>query len=125
MKKNDVVLLVFYIILTIAMTGYVVQDKINATEDQIQIYSDGKVVKSIEWPAKNQKFEVSSELGFIVVKIENNQVSVVDSNCRDRICVHTKAVDQGGEMIVCLPNKMYVEIKKKNTSKSELDALSQ
>ncbi len=125
MKKNDVVLLVFYIILTIAMTGYVIQDKINATEDQIQIYSDGKVVKSIEWPAENQKFKVSSTLGFIVVEIENNQVRVLDSNCRDRICVHTKAINQGGEMIVCLPNKMYVEIKKKNTSKSELDALSQ
>jgi hypothetical protein len=125
MKKNDVALLVFYIILTIAMTGYVVQDKINATEDQIQIYSNGKVVKSIQWPAKNQKFEVSSDLGYIVVQIENNQVSVVDSNCRDHICVHTKAINQGGEMIVCLPNKMYVEIKKKNTIKSELDALSQ
>lgn len=125
MKKNDVLLLVVYVILTVAMSAYVIQDKINASADQIQVYSDGEVIKTIPWPGDNQTFEVSNQLGHITVKIENGVVSVVDADCRDQICVHTKPIDTGGEMIVCLPNKMYVEIKKKAKDDSQLDALSQ
>lgn len=124
MKKNDIVLLIVYVFMTIAMTWYVVQDKINATADQIQVYSDGKVVKSISLPAEDQEFEVANSHGHIVVAIENGIVHVTESDCRDQVCVHTKAIDQGGEMIVCLPNKMYVEIKKKKDDNG-IDALSQ
>lgn len=125
MKKNDIVLLVLYIAMTIAMTWYVVQDKINATADQIQVYSDGEVVKRISWPAEDQVFEVSNTHGYITISIQEGRVSVIDADCRDQICVHTKAITRGGEMIVCLPNKMYVEIKKKVKDDNGLDALSQ
>lgn len=124
MKRNDVILVVFFIIATLAMTFYVVQDKVNATADQVQVYSDGKVVKNIPFPATDQTFEVTNDLGHITVQIENGVASVIDADCRDQICVHTKPIDQGGEMIVCLPNKMYVEILKKDAG-AELDALSQ
>lgn len=124
MKKNDIVLLVFYIAMTIAMTCYVVQDKLNATADQIEVYSDGKVVKSIPLPANDQSFEIKNDHGHILVVIENGVVRVTEADCRDQVCVHTKAIDQGGEMIVCLPNKIYVEIKKKK-AENQVDALSQ
>lgn len=124
MKKNDIVLLVIYITMTIAMTWYVVQDKINATADQIQVYSDGEVVKSIPLPAKDQTFEIKNDHGYVKVAIENGVVHVTEADCRDQVCVHTKAIDQGGEMIVCLPNKIYVEIKKKKED-NQVDALSQ
>ncbi len=125
MKKNDILLLIIYIVLTIGMTVYVIQDKINATADQIQVYSDGEVIKSIPLPAADQEFEVKNDLGFIKVAIKEGVVSVIDADCRDQICVHTKAIKLGGEMIVCLPNKMYVEIKKKKNEDNGVDALSQ
>lgn len=125
MKINDVILLVIYITITIAMTWYVVSDKMGATADQIQVYSDGEIVKSIPLPAEDQSFMIENDLGKIKIEIKSNQVSVVESDCPDQICVHTKAINQGGEMIVCLPNKMYVEIKKKENNNSEADVISQ
>ncbi len=124
MKKNDIILVVVYILMTVAMTWYVVQDKINATADQIQVYSEGKVVKSIPLPAEDQKFEVSNSHGHVIVSIKDGAVSVTESNCRDQVCVHTKPITRGGEMIVCLPNKIYVEIKKQKND-NVVDALSQ
>ena len=125
MKKNDILLLMMYILLTVGMTVYVIQDKINATADQIQIYSDGEVIKNIPLPAKDQEFEVKNDHGFIKISIKEGVVSVTDADCRDQICVHTKPIKLGGEMIVCLPNKMYVEIKKKQRVENGVDALSQ
>lgn len=125
MKKNDVLLLIFYIVLTVAMTGYVVKDKMEAKAGAIVVYSNGQEVKRISWPAENQTFEVENELGHITVDVKDGKVSVVDADCKDLVCVHTKSIDQGGEMIVCLPHKMYVEIKKTEKDDSGIDGFSQ
>lgn len=125
LKRNDVVLLILYLILTIAMTGYVIKDKMDAKAGAVVVVSEGKEVKRINWPAKDQTFEVKNDLGFITVKIENNTVSVIDADCHDLVCVHTKSIDQGGEMIVCLPHKIYVEIQKEKTNPDAIDGFSQ
>lgn len=125
LKKNDLVLLILYLFLTIAMTGYVIKDKMDAKAGAVVVVSEGKEVKRITWPAKNQSFEVKNDLGYITVKIEDNKVSVVDADCHDKVCVNTKSIDQGGEMIVCLPHKIYVEIQKETTNPDALDGFSQ
>lgn len=124
MKKNDIFLLILYIVLTIGMTGYVVKDKMDAKASALEVYSDGKIVKTISWPAADQTFKVQNESGYIEIQIKAGKVSVIDADCHDKVCVNTKAIDQGGEMIVCLPHKLYVQIKKAN-SNTELDGFSQ
>ena len=124
MKINDVILLIIYITITFAMTWYVVQDKIHAEADQVLVYSDGEVVKRLSWPAEDQSFEVVNDMGHMTVVIESGHIDVTDSDCPDHICVNTKSISAGGEMIVCLPNKMYVEIKKKNQG-AAVDGVSQ
>ncbi len=125
MKINDVILLAIYITITFAMTWYVVQDKVTSEADKVLVYSDGEIVKTIPWPADNQQFTVENKLGHMTVKIENGQIDVTDSDCPDKICVNTKAIFRGGEMIVCLPNKIYVEIKKKKNDADAVDGISQ
>ncbi len=125
MKKNDIVILIFYIVLTIAMTGYVIKDKIEAKASAVEVYSEGKLVKKIPWPAADQTFKIKNESGFIEIQIKSGKVSVIDADCHDKVCVHTKAIDQGGEMIVCLPHQLYVQIKKEQKAKDALDGFSQ
>lgn len=125
LKKNDLVLLVLYLFLTVAMTGYVIKDKMDAKAGAVVIVSEGKEVKRLTWPAKDQSFEIKNDLGFITVKIENNKVSVTDADCHDQVCVRTRSIDQGGEMIVCLPHKIYVEIQKDESGSDVLDGFSQ
>lgn len=124
MKINDVILLIIYITITFAMTWYVVQDKINAEADQVLVYSDGEVVKRLSWPAEDQTFDVVNDLGHMTVVIKASHIDVTGSDCPDHICVNTKQISAGGEMIVCLPNKMYVEIKKKK-EETAVDGVSQ
>lgn len=124
MKINDVILLVIYITITFAMTWYVVQDKIHAEADQVLVYSDGEIVKRLPWPVSDQTFEVANDLGHMTVAIESGRIDVIESDCPDHICVNTKTISAGGEMIVCLPNKMYVEIKKK-VQDTAIDGVSQ
>lgn len=44
------------------------------------------------------------------VKIENGNVFVSDADCKDGICVKTGKKHRSGENIICLPNKVVIEV---------------
>lgn len=43
--------------------------------------------------------------------IKNGQVQMVCANCKNQVCVHEKPIKRAGQTIVCLPNKVVIEIK--------------
>lgn len=45
-----------------------------------------------------------------VVRIQDGKVSMTFASCPDLICVHHKPIDKNGEMIVCVPNGVSLEI---------------
>ena len=45
-----------------------------------------------------------------VLMIEDGKVSVLEADCRDKICVNHSPISKTGETIVCLPNRMVIEI---------------
>ena len=51
------------------------------------------------------------DTGENVIVIQNQKVYMSRSNCKNQICVHTGQITKKGESIVCLPNKVIVEIK--------------
>lgn len=56
------------------------------------------------------------------LQIADNQVKMMEADCPDQLCVHQKAISRQGETIVCLPNKIVVEIE--GTKQSDLDSIS-
>lgn len=68
--------------------------------------------------AKNQKKEIVK--GDMSVRIENEKMRVTSSNCPQRICVNTGPIETSGRFIVCVPNKVLIEIHGTN---SLLDAV--
>ena len=59
---------------------------------------------------ENQTIEIKSDNGINKIKIENGSVSVDYANCPDKFCVKNKAISKSGETIICLPNKLTIEI---------------
>ena len=56
------------------------------------------------------------------VRIHNGEVSVTHASCHNQVCVKHKAIHTTGESIICLPNKMVVQIQGKGGD--EYDAIS-
>lgn len=54
---------------------------------------------------------VTTEYGSNTIVIKNGKVSVSDADCPDKYCVHHIPVKNEGDMIVCLPHRLTVEIK--------------
>lgn len=57
-----------------------------------------------------------------ILSIKDGQADMTEADCPDKLCVHQKAISYQGESIVCLPNKVVVEIKGKE--RAPLDAVA-
>ena len=53
--------------------------------------------------------------------IENGYAFISESNCPDKVCVHSKKISKSGETICCLPNKVLLSVVSK---KHETDVIS-
>lgn len=56
------------------------------------------------------------------VVIKDGKAFMKEANCRDQICVHMKEINMDGETIICLPNKVFIEVVDKK-SKDNDDAI--
>lgn len=52
----------------------------------------------------------SWEQGYNLLVISGDRVWMEAADCRDQICVHHIPISAGGENIICLPNRLVVEI---------------
>ncbi len=55
--------------------------------------------------------EISTEYGHNKLKIEQGKASIIYADCPDGLCINHAPISRGGESIVCLPNKLVVEIR--------------
>ena len=56
------------------------------------------------------------------LQLEEGSAKMILADSPDKLCVHQKAVSKQGETIVCLPNKIVVEIR--GSEKTEFDSIS-
>jgi len=61
----------------------------------------------------NKHLEVKGQIGTTIIEIENAKVWVSHSDCPHQICVKTGKIDRAGDIIVCIPNKVVVRVKKR------------
>ena len=74
---------------------------------QAEIYSEGKLVKTVDL-AVDQEFAVETDGGVNVVTVRGGKIAVTAADCPDHYCMQRSFCD-GGTAIVCLPNRLVIE----------------
>lgn len=111
LKKKDWVFI--GIIVVLAIVGLLAMQYINSNEADLTVVItiDGKVFREIPLTQEtNEEIIVEENGNSNVVIIKDGQVFVREASCPDQICVQTSPADENGEMVVCLPNKVIVEV---------------
>lgn len=125
MKKRDVIL----VVLLIAIAGfiYLIINTRQNTDDvmMVVINVDGSLYKECSLN-KNQKVDIQNKYGHNTIVIKDKKVYMLNADCPDKYCVKQGSIVANGSSIVCLPNKLTVEIK--SNSKSDginIDAIAE
>ena len=77
----------------------------------VRVTLDGKVVEELPLEGTEKTFTLTGESGLSnTVVVENGTVRVDHADCPDQICVDQGAISNGTVPIVCLPNKLIIEV---------------
>lgn len=123
MTKHDKVLLV--IILAFSCLSYIMFFAINEKQTSLtaQISVNGKTVSKIPLSSSTpcRLINVSGPLGTSLAEVRPGAIRMKSSPCPDHCCMETGWIDQPGAVIVCVPNRIVIEI---IPDKNSVDAIT-
>ena len=77
--------------------------------DKAIIRSGGKIFREVSL-SRDQKIEVPGPLGVSVVSIRNRKARIASDPSPRQYCVRQGWLKQAGEIAICLPNQVSVEL---------------
>lgn len=115
MKKGDKITFIILLITVLASLGAasIYKFAIKGSEKIAVIKREGKVLKTIDLNkvVEPQEFTLKTDKEhYNTILVEHNSISIKDADCPHEECVKSGAISQPGEMIVCLPYKLIINI---------------
>ena len=95
--------------------GGTVDDGFDAVIDDINMQgayaATGKDRSNIKDAGQYQMIKIPGKVGECILIIKDGEAYMQEADCPNQICVHHSPVSNKGETIVCLPNRVIIEIR--------------
>lgn len=123
MTKGDKILIIFLVVLSLVSLGGIKKYGLSFNEKYVSVQVDGVEVKQIYFDKKmvGKTIPIETDYGYNLLEIGEDSVRVIEASCPDQIDVKQGVISQPGEIIVCLPNRMVVEIKGEKNTENGID----
>lgn len=112
MTKWDKLLIILIAAISLASMGFIKNKATNVGEKYISVQVNGEEIKKIIFDKKiiGKTIPIETEFGYNLIEIGDQRVRVIEADCPDQIDVKQGYISQPHELIVCLPNRLVVEI---------------
>ena len=108
MKKNDLILIGAILIIVFIVVILIFVNRTDGSRVLISI--DGKEIITLDLD-KDTTYTIEGVKGeWNTLVIKDGYVYMLDASCPDKLCVHHRRIHFNNETIVCLPNKVVLEI---------------
>lgn len=113
MTKGDKFLIITIVIISLVSLGFIKKSGSGYNKKYISIQIDGKEYKKIIFDKKlvGKTIPIDTKFGYNLIEIGDGEVKVIEASCPDKLDVLQGAISKPGELIVCLPNRLVIEIK--------------
>lgn len=90
------------------------------------VYLDGQCVRSIDLSqvGESYAFTVDGPAGTNTVQVERGRIRVSHADCPDQVCVHQGWIFTGAAPIVCLPNRLVIQIEEQAAQTTDIDGVT-
>lgn len=115
-KVNKTDFIVIAIICLVAICIYIVMNYLNHSTGDLygEIYLDGKLIKKVDL-FKDSEFSIE-EKPLVTFQVKDGKVAFIDSDCPDKVCIHTGFLGQNAQVAACLPNRLTLMVKSDSPS---------
>lgn len=116
LNTADILLAVIVIVLSVAPL-FSFNKTTHSGVKTADIYCDNKLVKQL-----NMDKDTVFALKNMKIEIKSGRIRIAESDCPRQICVHAGWIENPAQTLVCVPNKVLVEIT--GDGKPEYDAVT-
>lgn len=120
---GDKVLIVLLIVVSLIFAYKIAINRTGGSDMYISIQVNGEEIKTIDFTDDmiGKTYEIKTEFGRNVIEIGDHSVWVIEADCPDKLDVKQGKIDKPGWPIVCLPNRLIIEIKSRADEKEKID----
>lgn len=110
-KKGDIIVSLSLLIISIVMAITIANTNNNKTYDgkYLRVEKDSKILYELPLD-EDREIELDEGGKYNKIIIKDGKAFMKEANCRDQICVHMRPIKEMGETIICLPNRVFLEI---------------
>ncbi len=111
MKKGDIKVILIIVLLVIVTYGYVFYVGFTTDETILRVSRDQEILHEykLDESYKNM-IKIEDDENYNVLYIENGEVWIGEASCLNQVCVNHSKISNVGETIVCIPNRLILEI---------------
>ncbi|MCB2293724.1 NusG domain II-containing protein [Clostridium algoriphilum] len=115
MKKGDKIVGIILLIVVVIALGAtsIYKMSIKGSENIAVIKHAGKVIRTIDLNkvVESEKFTIKTDKDhYNIIEVKHNSISIIAADCPHKECVKSGSISNPGEMIVCLPYKLIINI---------------
>lgn len=115
--KND---LIFILVLLLLAGVATLTLLLTRTEgDTVTVTVDGVLFGEYSLH-ENRSIEIRCENGYNLLVIEDGRARIESADCPDGICSSHRPITYHGESIICLPNRVVVEIRSRSNQQPDI-----
>ncbi len=125
LKTFDYILIILLLIFAFTFNFIFTKTNKSKSSDVLVVTLDGEEVETHPL-GEDGNFVFENKGKINKFKIADGYVTMIEANCPDRYCLNTAPIYYNSQTIVCLPNKVVLEIKSEDEEKqTEIDSLLQ
>lgn len=106
-KKADIILIVAIVVAALIVMGLSFATAVGG--ERVAVYVDNELFAEYSLGG-NAEYVITTDYGANTIVISGGSVSIESADCPDKYCVSHIAIDSVGEVIVCLPHRLTVQI---------------
>lgn len=107
LKKFDFLLIAFIVLAAICFKAY---SRAAYKGAYVSVYSGGMLYGEYSLSENGAAEVVNTDGGVNVIEISGGFARVSHADCPDKLCVRQGAVSKSGETIVCIPNRLSLQV---------------
>jgi len=126
-KKWDVIVISLFVIASfIPALIFTLQAKADTGGYYVEIKVQGELYEKRQLTSHTgrEEIRIETDLGVNIVEIIDEKVGMYEADCPDKICYSPEYISRPGETIVCLPNRIVIEVKGEKPDADDEDIIT-
>lgn len=122
-KKGDIIISISLLLLSMLMAFGISNMNTKSTGQILRVEKDSKLYG--EFPLnQDREIVLDDNAHYNKIVIKNGKAYMDEANCRDQICTHMKEISINGETIICLPNRVFLEVVDNSVTDDGIDKIN-